>query len=303
MNFGRIDHLEGIRHAFPGHSRIASRLAAVEHSHSMHVRLGAPAWGDKGFVGKIYPEGARPSEYLKYYSRQFDAIELNSTFYRLPKKETVLGWLEKTPDEFRFCPKFPQAISYSRDLNAHRDITESFLEMLHSFGPKLGLAFLQLPQHFSIHRLHELESYLGQLPRDIHFAIEFRHSSWFDAYGLVSEVFQMLNKLGIGAVITDTSGRRDVLHLDMMDSCLMVRFTGNRLHSTDFQRLDDWIGQMRQWSGSQLQTIYYFMHQPEEHLCVDLAMYAAERLSGLDNIVCKSPTLVASPGKQASLFE
>lgn len=258
--------------------------------------MGAPAWGNKSFVGKIYPTSAKLTDYLVYYSQQFDAIELNTTFYRLPSTDTISGWIDKTPDRFRFCPKFPQSISNSRNLNARGEITDRFFEMIKNFGEKFGVAFLQLPQHFSVNRLDELSQYLSQLPTDLSISIEFRHPSWFDTTGLISEAAKMLDNLDKGAVITDTSGRRDVLHLTISSNVLVIRFAGNRLHQSDFQRLDRWIQQIVRWKDTSIDTVYFFMHQPEEHLTVDLAIYVASKLKEHSGIEISCPKTISEQG-------
>jgi uncharacterized protein YecE (DUF72 family) len=264
---------------------------------------GAPAWGDKGFIGKIYPPGTKAVDYLYHYARHFACIELNATFYRVPSPDTVHRWVTQTPPEFLFCPKFPQQISNHGLLSPPDGIENDFLEFAFSLGNQLGTTFLQLPQHFTPDRLQVLKAFLDRMPDDLPLAVEFRHPGWFTAAGLSDACFELLAGRNTGAVITDTSGRRDVLHLGITSSRIFIRFTGNQLHHTDYERIDGWVQQFAAWDNISVERIFFMIHQPEEHWCVDSALYLGGRLKTVTGKTMKVPDLPGGSGVQLPLFK
>ena len=110
---------------------------------------------------KIYPQGAKPNEYLNYYSYSFNTIELNSTHYGMPKAETIIGWKEKAEDGFVFCPKFPQEISHYQKLTGKPERTQLFCERIMLFEEKLGCAFIQLAPTFGPSYFQNLENFVS----------------------------------------------------------------------------------------------------------------------------------------------
>lgn len=300
MNFGRVADPSGIQHSMPERTRVSPRLDKRRSPWRLYV--GAPAWGDRGFVGKIYPAGTKPGDYLYHYARQFGCIELNATFYRVPDPDTVQRWHDHTPPDFIFCPKFPQQISNHRHLSPQAGILDDFMSFTYNLGDRLGTAFLQLPQYFSTDRIADLRDFLGRLPENLPLAIEFRHASWFGPGGLGEDVFDLLAQHAAGAVITDTSGRRDVLHFAITGQDVLVRFTGNRLHDTDYQRLESWARQLGQWEKLPVRRIFFMIHQPEEHWCVDSAIHFASKLNSRIAAALKIPVPLSGAQGQLDLF-
>ncbi|MCS6795947.1 MAG: DUF72 domain-containing protein, partial [Raineya sp.] len=147
----------------------------------------------------------------------------------------------------------------------------------------LGLSFLQLPPYFELKHLPILEDFLATFPQDIPLAIEFRHASWFkgDNFERAAQILEKYNK---STVITDVAGRRDVLHQRITNQALMVRFVGNGLHPTDYTRLDEWINQIAEWKKMGLQKLYFFLHEPDNILAPEIALYFIEKL----NLTCQT---------------
>lgn len=292
MKFGRTEDITEVQFSYPHRPSVFS---GVSEKSLQDIKAGAPAWGDRGFIGKLYPKGCKPTEFLKYYAMHFDAIELNTTFYRIPSADTLRRWCSMVPPAFAFCPKFPQQISRASRLNIQSGIMHDFLQMIDLMGENHGISFLQLPEHFSIQRKNELLDFLALLPDHHQFAVELRHPTWFADPQLMQEVFASMATLKITPVITDTSMRRDVLHLCLSTETAMIRFTGNALHATDFQRIDFWSGQIREWQQQKvLGGIYFFIHQPQEHLCADLAVYFSDMVSKTSHIYVRRPQIFES---------
>ena len=146
---------------------------AIERYH-----LGCPEWGDKDWKGTLFSAKAAPRDFLSQYASVFNTVEGNTTFYALPKAETVERWREDTPDTFRFCFKFPKWVSHQGALDARQ--TASFYKVLQPLEGRLGPFFLQLPPHFGASRLDELARFLEGQPREFRYAVEVRNLDFFD---------------------------------------------------------------------------------------------------------------------------
>ena len=302
MKFGKLPDISRVNFTLPpDHPQTSDTLSQVANGGSPRVYVGSARWGERDLVGKIYPAKTPSSEFLTHYSRHFSTIELNTTHYRIPTPELVQQWCEKTEPSFVFCPKVPQLISHQADFGQSLRATDQFLRGLYAFGDQLGIPFLQLPPSFSPQSGKSLFSYLSDWPSDVPLAVEFRHPDWFNHVRIRDRAFDLLAERRISPVITDTAGRRDVIHQRLTTDTVFIRFVGNRLHATDYLRIDTWVRRIQQWLAAGVQRVYFIVHQPEEHWCVDLAIYTVEQL----NLHCGlnlSPPHPISFGVQQTLF-
>lgn len=147
------------------------------------VYLGTMGWS-YGFWS-IY-QNTPSQEYLTRYSENFNSVEVNSTFYRIPRKSSVENWRNQTPTDFIFSVKIPQSISHSSGLNYDPDKLDAFLDHIKPFGDKLGPLLLQLPPRLTPEHSDQLNVLLSQLDK-YRLAVEFRHKDWFK-----EETYQML---------------------------------------------------------------------------------------------------------------
>ena len=265
------------------------------------VYVGCAKWGRPDWVGKIYPKGTKPADFLKHYVTHFNSIELNAFFYQLFPAATVEKWAALADDDFRFFPKFTNSITHIRRLkNAEKD-TEAFLNTVNYFGKKLGTSFIQLGDNFGPKHVDSIHDYLKALPRDFRVGIEFRNKDWFTDDVVVDETYHLLKELGVDYIMTDTSGRRDVLHMRLTTPRAFIRYVGNGLHPTDYRRMDDWVEKIAGWLDNGLQELDFFIHQHDELHSPELSKYMIDKLNkrcGL-NITC--PRLLNKPG-DSSLF-
>jgi uncharacterized protein YecE (DUF72 family) len=240
------------------------------------VYIGAAKWGKTEWEGIIYPPGTKEKDFLEHYVNHFNCIELNATHYKIYSESTIKKWASKAQEKaFKFCPKVTQSISHYSDLGSLRakELTDQFLQGVVAFGESLGPIFLQLSEKYSPQRKEQLLHYLEQLPKDLDFFLEVRHASWFDDAPIRKWLFGNLHRLGIGAVITDTSGRRDCVHMETTIPKTMIRFVGNGKHPTDFTRIDDWVKRLDYWISNGMEEVYFFMHQPHELYTPELSAY------------------------------
>jgi uncharacterized protein YecE (DUF72 family) len=284
MEFGRVtpQELAAIDFTLPPNPELTiATLAAAKKGQPLQVHVGCAKWGRKEWVGKIYPPKTKDANFLDEYVKHFDCIELNATFYNLYPASTIGKWKDKaaTSPDFKFCPKFSQSISHIRRLKNAEEITTTFYEGILAFGDKLGPLFLQLSDNFTPKSFPELKAYLEQLPKDIPVFVELRHKEWFANDEVRQSVFNLFHELNIGAVITDASGRRDCVHMQLPTPHAFIRFVGNSLDKTDYTRVDEWVGRIKQWRDQGLQSVWFFMHQHDERYSPELADYVSEQLN------------------------
>lgn len=275
MDFGKCSSLEGINFSLPpDHPATAGRLGGLAYREGPPaLYFGCTGWSMKEWVGTWYPWGAKPEHFLGHYGRQFNTIELNTTHYRIPTPAQVAQWRDAVPAAFRFCPKVPQRISHSADLGFSSGQIPLFVESMTHFGEKLGPSFLQLPPTFGPSRAETLDRFMRGFPcGTIPLAVEFRHPDWFSTPEGWA-VFDRMAALGVSVVITDVAGRRDVLHQCLTTGSVLLRFVGNELHPTDFERLDAWTERLQTWFALGLREAFVFLHEPDNRMAPELAAH------------------------------
>ena len=263
------------------------------------IYLGATGWSMKQWVGKWYPKRAKSGDFLRYYGEQFNTIELNTTHYRIPTDATVRQWYETVPADFRFCPKLPKSISHVNSLGLGEDALPRFIAALDGLKEKMGCAFMQLPPHFGADRLAVIERFLDRWPRLLPLALEVRHASWFSDPFATEALMDALAARGVAAVISDVAGRRDVLHGYVTAPRTMVRFVGNGLIDSDYQRMREWAEKLREWN---LPESFIFPHEPENVLAPEASAWLARHLTFLDFASTRGPAPLDDGPEQMSLF-
>jgi uncharacterized protein YecE (DUF72 family) len=163
----------------------------------MRVLTGTSGYSFKEWKGKFYPDDLPADGMLRYYGTRFPTVEINNTFYRMPKESVVLEWAEQVPDGFRFAIKASQRITHIGRLKDVGSALEYFLRVASALGDKLGPTLFQLPPNFK-KDLTRLDDFLKLLPRRWRAAIEFRHPSWHD-----EEVYGVLRQAEAALCISD----------------------------------------------------------------------------------------------------
>lgn len=243
------------------------------------VYIGAARWGDASWVGHFYPPKTPATRFRQLYPQHFNAVELNATHYTIYPPHVLQQWAEAARGtDFKFCPKFPQQISHYSDFKNTDAATQAFLESIQAFGMQLGPAFLQVSEFFApLHRTALLQ-YLDGLPKNFTFFLEVRHPHWFEA-SQSSALFTQLKDMGIGAVITDAPGRRDVVHMHLTLPKLFLRFVCNGVHATSFSRTDAWVEKIHHWLEMGMEEVYVFLHPGNDAAVPELATYWVEQLN------------------------
>jgi uncharacterized protein YecE (DUF72 family) len=280
MQFGRVTDLSRVRFELPPlESRSLARLAECggRTAHAEWLRLGAPAWGHRDWIGTLYPPGSRPRDWLQLYAQKLGAIELNSTFYALPSHASLERWVSATPAHFRFCPKVPRAISHELESSELPARVAAFVACVSRLGVRLGTALLQLPESVAPAQLPLVAAALGAFPADFSLALEVRHPDWFEAAGLREGLLRLLERRGVATVITDVAGRRDVCHASLSTALGFVRFVGEGGHASDAPRCATWLARLAEWRAAGLDAAYFFVHQPDDIAAPQLLAVVSEQ--------------------------
>lgn len=301
MEFGRVpeNELDKVDFSLPPEPA-ENKLILGGKKKNPKVYIGCAKWGRTEWVGKIYPPKTKEKDFLNHYVEHYNCIELNATHYKIYGAAGIEKWAEKAKDkDFLFCPKMYQGVTHRGPLKGKEFINTEFLRGVAAFREHLGPIFVQVSDTFSPKRKNELFDYLGTLPKDMQFFLEVRHPEWFSNEAISKELFQTLTSLNMGAVITDTAGRRDCAHMHLTIPKAFIRYVGNSLHPTDFTRTDAWIERMKLWLDNGMEELYFFMHMHDEAYSPELTVYLVDKMNAACGLNLKKPKFVE---QQQSLF-
>lgn len=274
MKFGSVENPEEVDFILPLDHPDSYQV--LKGSRSLkEVFVGCAKW-NKQDLKKFYPRGTKDE--LSYYATQFNSIELNATFYNHFSTEQIESWVEKTPANFMFFPKVHRMISHIKRLNEVDESIERYTSNIRAFGEKLGMCFLQLHDNFKPKNLDRLIKTVEIWPKDIPLAIELRNTDWFNDEHISNEVYFLFQENNVSNIITDTAGRRDLLHMRLTSPNVFVRYVGAN-HESDYNRLDDWVERLNLWINSGMENLYFFVHQNLEKASPTLSAYLIERLN------------------------
>ncbi len=158
------------------------------------IHLGTSGWYYDDWAGSFYPKDLKKGEWLAFYASQFDTVEVNASFYRLPFKNMVKGWKKKTPDDFLLTFKGSRVVTHRKKLKESKEYLHRFFNRI-KIAEKLGVVLWQLPPNLT-KDLNRLEDFLRLLDSDMRQCVEFRHKSWFD-----KETYDLLKKYNVAFCI------------------------------------------------------------------------------------------------------
>jgi len=164
------------------------------------IRIGCSGWNYRHWRGPFYPPHLTQKEWFYFYAATFDTVEINNSFYRLPKEETFAAWRDRAPPAFRYAVKAPRLITHMKKLKEVAEPFSRFLDHARALGDRLGPVLYQLPPHWKFNR-ERLESFLALLPRDLSHVFEFRDPSW-----MTDEVLTLLDERGVSFCTHDMPG-------------------------------------------------------------------------------------------------
>ena len=305
MEFGRVEEseLNTIDFSLPAEPTFNKKILSGKPAKQTKIYLGCAKWGRPEWVGKIYPPKTKEKNFLQHYVEHYNCIELNATHYKIVGPKGISKWKEKAKGkDFLFCPKMYQGVTHRGTLKGKEFLTREFLRGIQAFGEHLGPIFVQVSDIFSPNRKHDLFKFMLSLPKELQFFLEVRHPAWFNKEKEREELFEFLSSNNIGAVITDTAGRRDCAHMRLTIPKAFIRYVGNSLHSTDYARSDAWVQRMKYWLDHGLQELYFFMHMHDEATSPELTVYLVDKLNKERGLNLIKPKFIEStpPKKEYS---
>ena len=233
-------------------------------------------WGD----GVFYPPELSSAKWLEYYCQFFDTVELNITFYRLPKKETFRSWYKRTPDNFTFAVKGSRFITHIKKLDGCEEVVELFFAHAQELREKLGVVLWQLPPGlpFEEQRIKKFCQLLKSLPlsQNISQAFEFRHESWF-----CPELFNLLEDYNFSLCIAHSP--RWPYREKTTANFVYLRFHGGEgLYDSNYsdRELEGWADKAKPWL-SEGKSIYAYFNNDAYGYAVKNALKFKELLENL----------------------
>ena len=224
----------------------------------MELLVGTSGFSFAEWKGPFYPADLPAKEMLRYYAQRLGTVEINNTFYRMPKREMLAGWAEQVPAGFRFAVKAPQRITHWKRLVDAGEDTAFFLAQLEALGDRLGALLFQLPPNLKREAAEDgagpgrLEAFLPQVaaaPAPV--AFEFRHQSGNDP--------------AVGAAVVAAGGAVCASDTDEAAAAIVpgARFGYLRLRRTDYdgEALEAWARRLREQPWER--AFVYFKHEDE----------------------------------------
>ncbi len=169
----------------------------MENRKSNTIRIGTSGWHYDHWICRFYPQTMRKENWLEYYAQRFDTVEINNTFYHMPREQTMINWRDKVPPDFLFAVKASRYITHIKKLHNTTEEVARFFALVDLLGDRLGPILYQLPP--SLHKnLQRLDEFILSLPNRDSAVLEFRDKSWYD-----QETFDLMNQRGVALCVHD----------------------------------------------------------------------------------------------------
>lgn len=224
------------------------------------LHIGTMGWSYDFWVGSLYPNGLKAEEFLTEYSKHFDTVEVDSTFYGVPYESTVLRWKAQTSANFLFSLKFPKVITHEKMLKDCQEDVKRFIERISLLEDKLGPLLLQFPYSFKPEHLSLLKNFLPTLPKKQRFAVEVRNKKL-----LGNSLFSLLrdNKVALALVdqpfmpkLYETTA--DFTYIRWEGDRRKVKGTLGKVETDKSKEIADWADQIRKFIGGSVEVFGYF---------------------------------------------
>lgn len=240
------------------------------------IRVGTSGWNYGHWRELFYPKELKQHDWLEFYSRNFSTVEINATFYRLPKFEYVENWAAAVPDDFIFAVKGSRYLTHIKRLGLTGESLDRFFDLMAGLGGKAGPVLWQLPPKMKRDD-DRLAAFAGALPGGWRHAFEFRHPSWF-----TNEVYDILERAEAALCIADHPDRP-------REDVLTAGWTYLRLHYGEAEgcysqrQLESWANRIHDWSAEGAGVYVYFNN--------DWQGYALENARELAGLLAIAPRL------------
>ena len=217
----------------------------------MRVRTGTSGFSYPAWEGHFYPPGTKRPDMLSFYAGKLGAVEINNTFYRMPKADLLERWRDSVPESFRFVLKASRRITHHQRLRDAGDSVEYLFDTAKVLGERLGPFLFQLPPYLRRDD-DRLAAFLERLPARLRAAFEFRHASWFD-----DAVFALLEEAGAALCVADAGGDHDA----PLEATTDFGYLRLRREDYDEAALRSWADRIRRQPWRE--TYVFFKHEDE----------------------------------------
>ncbi|MGI9527520.1 MAG: DUF72 domain-containing protein [Weeksellaceae bacterium] len=292
MKFGKVEDITGIDFSLPpDHEDTVRVIQQNKYQKLPDVYVGCTNWSRQK-LKNFYPRGTKDE--LSYYATQFNAIEFNAAFYRIFPTHQYETWSSKVTSGFKFFPKIYQGISHWKRLNNAEHYVEENVNAILRLEDHLEMPFIQMPENFAPKEENRaiLRNFIQNTwPQNFPLAFEFRHQGWYGYSEIAEDLYQLLEESNLTHVITDTAGRRDLLHMRLTTSAAFIRYVGSNDKIMDYKRVDYWVERITQWATLGIKKIYFFVHQHKEEESIQIAKYFINQLNDAIGTQIKAPKL------------
>jgi uncharacterized protein YecE (DUF72 family) len=234
------------------------------------IFIGTSGWNYKHWKENFYPKDTPQKDWLKFYAEKLDTVEINNSFYHLPKEKTFESWKEIVGKNFVYSVKASRYITHMKKLHECRDSVKTFLDRAKILDNKLGPILFQLPPYLQFD-YDKLNDFLNTLPKKYKYTIEFRHKSWWK-----DETYELLKKKNIAFCIYELG--KKVSPEDVTADFAYIRFHGpsgkykGNYHSQTFKK---WVKKFKSWEAKE---IYCYFDNDEKGYAAKNALRLKEIL-------------------------
>lgn len=226
--------------------------------------IGTSGWNYRHWVGTWYPADLRQREQLEYYTRHFDTVEINNSFYRMPTKEKLAAWHDKTPGNFIFAIKGSRYITHMKKLKDVGESIDWLLDNLSVLGKKLGPILFQLHPGWKLN-IDRFKEFLKLLPEDLRFAVEFRNDSWYH-----DEVYDLLKKDNRAFCIYELDGHMSPLNVTADFVYVRLHGPGAKYQGSYSKSvLTKWAARIKDWKDENKDVYVYFDNDQEGYAAMN----------------------------------
>jgi uncharacterized protein YecE (DUF72 family) len=236
------------------------------------IRIGTSGWHYKHWRGPFYEEKCPASKMLPFYYRQFDTVEINNSFYKLPAPGTFACWRDATPENFCFAVKASRFITHNKKLKGPENALQNFLPRAEELGPKLGPVLFQLPPRWRVNA-DRLDEFLSTLPKTHRYAFEFREPSWLNA-----RIYRLLQRHNAALCIYELAGFMPPVEITADWTYIRLHGPGGKYQgSYSREMLSQWAHRIHAWRRT-LKAVYVYFDN-------DQAAYAVHNALELKRLV------------------
>ncbi len=250
----------------------------------MSIHIGTSGWRYKEWGKKFYPEKTTQEEFLPYYASKFDTVEINTSFYHLPKMETYIHWKEETPPKFLFAVKMSRYVTHILRLEGAKLAILNFMKRAAALEEKMGPILVQLPPNLKSDRKKLVKLFsdlrsaqkivqMGNKKLAVRFALEVRNKSWYEPKEYAA-LIELLKENGMALVFGHSSKYPYPENEPITTDFVYLRFHGPKKFAGSLygKKLQTWVPKIRRWSRQGIDVFAYFNNDMQAYAIKDVTL-------------------------------